>query len=311
MSKSESVYVIKNLSFPNLLKIGRTTRDIKHRVNELSKQTGVPTPFVTVMKIRTDNSNDLEKSIHSHLNELRIPNKEFFKISEEELYSKLTDDLKLTVEKITHTDDGQDSEGGDSSDDSWCDGKSKNKGNGCTVCGGKCGEILEPIFEKDYKLLQKITSGFVELYKNMESQGSNKYYTVKHSPMVKDDRRKKYREFICEDKNNRCIPGEGFKYCKVPLLANNLYDYVFNDNWFDDKELYNELKVFRQDFNIFIAQKISELEDAIYSGNQQLKDDDSYTKTDMFKGDKKHWRADLKKLSKKLDEMSDQQHKWC
>jgi hypothetical protein len=306
---SEAVYVLKNLSFPNLLKIGRTTRDIKHRVNELSKQTGVPTPFVAVMKIRTENSNDLEKLIHIHLNELRKPNKEFFEISEEELYSKLTDDLKLTVEKITETSDGEDIdiECGNSSHD-----KSKNKGNDCTVCGGKCGGMLEPIFEKEYKLLQKTASDYLELYKKMASRGSNKYYTVKHSLVAKDDHRKKYREFICEHKNNRYISaGESFKYSRTPSLANNLYDYDFDDNWFDDKELHNELKLFRNDFNIFIPQKISELEDAIYRGDQQLKDDDSYTKTAMFKGDKKHWNADLKELSKKLDKMNDQQRKWC
>ena len=312
---SESVYVLKNLSFPDLLKIGGTAGSITKRANDLSRPTGVPTPFIPVMKIKTDNWRVLEKSIHTYLNELRIPNKEFFKISEEELYTKLTEEMKLTVEKITETDDGQNSEGGDSEggdihEDSWSEDKSKNKGNGCTVCGGKCGEILEPIFEKDYKLLQKTASDFLELYKKMESRGSNEYYTVKHSPMAKDDDRKKYREFICEHKNNRYISDEGFKYCKVPSLANNLYDYDFDDNWFDDKELHNELKVFRNNFNIFIARKISELEDAIYSGDQQLKDDDSYTKTDIFKGDKKHWRADLKELSKKLDEMSDQKRTW-
>ena len=312
---SESVYVLKNLSFPDLLKIGGTAGSISKRANDLSRATGVPTPFIPIMKIKTDNWRVLEKSIHTYLNELRIPNKEFFKISEEELYSKLTDELKFTVEKITDTDDSQDSEGGDSEEgdclnDNWCDSKSKNKGNGCTVCGGKCG-MLEPIFEKEYKLLQKIASGFQELYKNMASRGSNKYYTVKHSPMAKDDERKKYREFICEHKNNRYISGEGFKYCKVPSLANNLYDYDFNDNLFDDKDLYNELKVFRNDFNIFIAQKILELEDGIYSGDRQLKDDDAYRKTDIFKADTKYVRAELKKFSKKLDKMSDQQRKWC
>jgi hypothetical protein len=312
---SESVYVLKNPSYlQDVLKIGGTAGSITKRANDLSRPTGVPTPFIPIMKIKTDNWRELEKSIHSYLHELRTPNKEFFKISEEELYTKLTEEMKLTVEKITDTDDGEDSEGGDSEggdsqNDSWCDGKSKNKGNGCTICGGKCG-MLAPVSEKQYKLLQKITSDFLELYKNMASRGSNKYYTVKHSPMVKDHYRKKYREFICEHKNNRCIPGEGFKYCKVPSLANNLYDYNFNDNWFDDKELYNELKVFRQDFNIFIAQKISELEDGIYSGDLELKRDDSYTKTDMFKGDTKSISAELKKLSKKLDEMSEQIRKW-
>lgn len=309
---SGSVYVLKNPSYlQDMLKIGGTAGSINKRANDLSRPTGVPTPFIPIMKIKTDNWRESEKFVHSYLHELRTPNKEFFKISEEELYTKLTEEMKLPVEKITDTDDGEDSEGGDSSDDSWCDCKNKNKENGCTICGGKCG-MLAPIFEKEYKLLQKMTYSFMELYKNMASRGSNKYYTVKHSPMAKDHHRKKYREFICQHKNNRYISGEGFKYSKVPSLANNLYDYDFNDNYlFDDKELYNELKVFRNDFNIFIPQKISELEDATYRGNQQLKDNDSYTKTDMFKGDTKHWRAELKKLSKKLDKMSDQQRKWC
>ena len=52
------------------------------------------------MKIKTDNWRELEKSIHSYLHELRTPNKEFFKISEEELYTKLTEEMKLTVKKI-------------------------------------------------------------------------------------------------------------------------------------------------------------------------------------------------------------------
>ena len=88
---SESVYVLKNLSFPDLLKIGGTAGSITKRANDLSRPTGVPTPFIPVMKIKTDNWRVLEKSIHTYLNELRIPNKEFFKISEEELYTKLTE----------------------------------------------------------------------------------------------------------------------------------------------------------------------------------------------------------------------------
>ena len=309
---SESVYVLKNPSFPqDMLKIGGTASSITKRANDLSRATGVPTPFIPIMKIKTDNWRLLEKSIHTYLNEVRIPNKEFFTISQEELYSKLTDDLKLPVEKITETPGGQDIdlEGDDSSDDSWSDSKSKNKGNGWTVCGGKCG-MLEPVFEKKYKLLQKTANGFQELYKNMASRGSNKYYTVKYFPMAKDDERKKYREFICEHKNNRYISGEGFKYCKVPSLANNLYDYDFDHDVVDDKVLYNELRVFRNNFNIFIAQKILELEDGIYSGDVRLKNDDSYSKTDIFNVDKDYFREELKNLSKKLDKMSDQQRKW-
>ena len=109
---SEQVYVLSNPSFlPNILKIGGTSRDIKQRMNELYRVTGVPTPFIHRMKIKTDNWYTLETSIHLHLDKYRIiHNKEFFEISEEELYTKLTEEMKLTVKKIIISDDDNDND---------------------------------------------------------------------------------------------------------------------------------------------------------------------------------------------------------
>jgi hypothetical protein len=42
---NEFIYVLSNPSFPGLLKIGYTRKDIGIRVKDLSKATGVPTPF--------------------------------------------------------------------------------------------------------------------------------------------------------------------------------------------------------------------------------------------------------------------------
>ena len=305
---SESVYVLKNPSY-DLLKIGKTKRDIKKRVKELSKPTGVPTPFILTMIIKTENCDILEKKIHLHLDNYRTSNKEFFKISEEELYTKLTEEMNLTVKKITITNDDE-ADDNTCDDDSWCDSGIKSKRKGCTDCGGNCGK-LEPKFEKEHKQLDTVTQKALRLYENAASQSNNKYYTVKHSPIAEDDERKKNWEFICEHKNNCYISGEGFKCCRIPSLVNKLYEYDFDDNMVDDVKLHNELKVFRNDFNIFIPRSISELENAIYAGDRGLKEDESFDKTYMFEDDTKYWRKQLKELSKKIDKMSEQLRKWC
>lgn len=102
---TEHVYCLKNESMPGLLKIGRTTGSIRKRANQLSKDTGVPSQFIPVMKIKTKDCKYLEKLVHSHLKTYRNnPKKEFFKISEDELYTKLTEEMNLTVTRINDSD---------------------------------------------------------------------------------------------------------------------------------------------------------------------------------------------------------------
>ena len=78
----EFIYVLSNPSFPGLLKIGYTRKDIGIRIKDLSKATGVPTPFKLEYMFRCNNGLELESEIHKHLKEF-IPNnyREFFEIT--------------------------------------------------------------------------------------------------------------------------------------------------------------------------------------------------------------------------------------
>lgn len=77
------VYVLSNASYPDLYKIGFTTRDINSRVEELSSATGVPTPFKVEYAQMFKDCMQAEKYIHSIL---EIPGgrvskqREFFKV---------------------------------------------------------------------------------------------------------------------------------------------------------------------------------------------------------------------------------------
>ena len=78
---TEYVYVLTNNSYGENLKIGKTKKSVEERAKELSKDTGVLTPFIPVMKIKTNDCTSLEQKIHSYLTSYRTnPKKEFFKI---------------------------------------------------------------------------------------------------------------------------------------------------------------------------------------------------------------------------------------
>lgn len=77
------VYLLLNPTFPNMVKIGKTTKDPEVRVKELSRATGVPTPFKLIYQIFVSNCDVVEKEIHFELqnNGLRnTSNREFFNI---------------------------------------------------------------------------------------------------------------------------------------------------------------------------------------------------------------------------------------
>ena len=83
MSPKGYVYILTNPSMPGLVKIGKTTRDVNQRANELF-QTGVPTPFKVEASFFTPDCGELEAYCHSYLEKSRVsPNREFFKISVE------------------------------------------------------------------------------------------------------------------------------------------------------------------------------------------------------------------------------------
>lgn len=74
------VYILSNEAMPGLLKIGKTTRDVNGRANELY-QTGVPTPFKVEYSVLSPDCDELEIRMHGHLPDKRVsPGREFFNI---------------------------------------------------------------------------------------------------------------------------------------------------------------------------------------------------------------------------------------
>ena len=93
------VYVIKNPAFPNLVKIGITTRDeVNVRMSELYT-TGVPLPFECVYAGKVDDPKIVEAaSHHAFLNPRVNPLREFFDIDESQAIAILK---LLTNEDVT------------------------------------------------------------------------------------------------------------------------------------------------------------------------------------------------------------------
>jgi hypothetical protein len=77
------IYVMSNTSIPGLLKIGYTSKPVEERCKELSKATGVPTPFKVEYIFRLyGRGEDLEKEVHRCLEHKRHSNRrEFFDVT--------------------------------------------------------------------------------------------------------------------------------------------------------------------------------------------------------------------------------------
>lgn len=95
------VYVMINPSLPNLVKIGKTSREPNERAKELSSATGVPTPFILVYYKPFRDCHLAESVIHHFFEEkgARVNgNREFFQVSTNEaidlinLYFKMEQD---------------------------------------------------------------------------------------------------------------------------------------------------------------------------------------------------------------------------
>lgn len=78
----ESIYILSNPTYPGLLKIGYTRKEIGIRIKDLSRATGVPTPFKLEYIFKCSNGMELESELHKHLKEFRPNNqREFFDIT--------------------------------------------------------------------------------------------------------------------------------------------------------------------------------------------------------------------------------------
>jgi hypothetical protein len=78
----EYIYILVNRSIPNMVKIGMTTRTVEERAREISKATGVPTPWIPVYSFPCYASGILERRIHEHLRQYRVnEDKEMFGVT--------------------------------------------------------------------------------------------------------------------------------------------------------------------------------------------------------------------------------------
>jgi hypothetical protein len=72
------VYILRNPSIPNMVKIGSTFNDPAERARQLSVATGVPTPFFVVCAFPTKWAREAEEYIHGDHRWCRVsPNREF------------------------------------------------------------------------------------------------------------------------------------------------------------------------------------------------------------------------------------------
>ena len=94
------VYILKNPSMPGLLKIGKTTRSVQQRANELW-QTGVPTPFDVVDEVYAPDCGELERYVHKELCQFRVSEcREFFAVDQAKASRALQDGHNEQVELL-------------------------------------------------------------------------------------------------------------------------------------------------------------------------------------------------------------------
>jgi hypothetical protein len=81
--KAGYLYILTNPSLSNMVKIGKTTRNPRDRINELSAATGIPTPFVLAFDAYVEDCDKAEAYVHARLEKdgYRVAkNREFFRI---------------------------------------------------------------------------------------------------------------------------------------------------------------------------------------------------------------------------------------
>ena len=84
------IYVLENDTMPGILKIGYTGKKPEERATQLSKSTGVPTPFRVAFAVKCHDGEGMEYEVHQELKEYRVNNdREFFSCTLEEAYKAI------------------------------------------------------------------------------------------------------------------------------------------------------------------------------------------------------------------------------
>ena len=84
----EIVYILQNPAFPDMLKIGYTSKTAEERSDQIGKSTGIPMKFDILYQYRCFKGLKIEGEVHKVLKRKRVNNnREFFYISLEEAIS--------------------------------------------------------------------------------------------------------------------------------------------------------------------------------------------------------------------------------
>jgi hypothetical protein len=302
---TEYVYVLTNNSYGENLKIGKTKKSVKERAKELSKETGVLTPFIPVMKIKTNDCTSLEQKIHSHLAPYRTnPKKEFFKISEEELYTKLTEELNLQVIRMGDSDYSS----SNSDDDSHDSDSSTYKQLEC------CTHDIESFF--------------------VTASQDPKYDLIRPHPTTEYDKSNKYHEngrpYLVNKLYEYDISGCGLSsthdyecvISKLHSLRDNVYQRELELSWDNSnrKEYLKNLKYLHDEKRKYMSkQKECQNEDDLNLCKDFIKNIEKRIKNlkeeqRIWNDDNKEWIKLVKKMSsdvKELEEMYKERSQWC
>tara|TARA_Y100001933_G_scaffold210708_1_gene215026 strand:- start:174 stop:782 length:609 start_codon:yes stop_codon:yes gene_type:complete len=93
-----TVYVLTNPAMPNMVKIGKTTRDVELRLADLYS-TGVPLPFECEYAAKVKDVDKTEKAFHTAFEPSRVnPKREFFNINPEQAIAVLA---LMAIEDVT------------------------------------------------------------------------------------------------------------------------------------------------------------------------------------------------------------------
>ena len=93
-----SVYVLTNPAMPNMVKIGKTTRNVELRLADLYS-TGVPLPFECEYAAKVRDVDKTEKAFHTAFEPSRVnPKREFFNINPEQAIAVLS---LMAIEDVT------------------------------------------------------------------------------------------------------------------------------------------------------------------------------------------------------------------
>ena len=93
-----SVYVLTNPAMPNMVKIGKTTKDVELRLADLYS-TGVPLPFECEYAAKVKDVDKTEKAFHTAFEPSRVnPKREFFNINPEQATAVLS---LMAIEDVT------------------------------------------------------------------------------------------------------------------------------------------------------------------------------------------------------------------